>query len=323
MKPRVRPADFRRQLFEVEINSLCGQVVAQVIGEHQPRPLPQGPSPELLPDLRGPVPPKEIHHGAGRSDRAALAVLWRNQVVLPGAAAFLLELPADSDGPPVEVHTVPAQAQGLPLPHTGEQGDGIQGLEPVPPDGLEESGDLCIIQRLQLWPLHPGQLAGIGGIEAEIAHLDGLLERLVEHAVDVLYRLCRQAGPAPFRFSNGIVEALDGGSGQSIQPDRSQGGENMRPDHCLVGIRRSGLHAAQILSLPDLQPLAQGDALRGGVGALVDLCHHLGQLLPDLPLRAAVDAALNLPAGAGIPSNGEAGFPPSVLPLADAPAACR
>ena len=91
----------------------------------------------------------------------------------------------------------------------------------------------------------------------------------------------------------------------------------------MLGIVQHGkrFYIAQIIPLPDIQPLTYRHSLRGRVGAAVDSGHGLGQLLPDLLLRGAVDAALNLFSRSRVTANGKPGLPPSILALADRPAA--
>ena len=88
-----------------------------------------------------------------------------------------------------------------------------------------------------------------------------------------------------------------------------EGGENVVADGRLVRADGTGLQTAQIVPLPDIQPLPYGHFAGGGIGALVDLHGGGLHLLPDLLLCFAGEGALNLFACTGVPAGGDPGLP--------------
>ena len=118
--------------------------------------------------------------------------------------------------------------------------------------------------------------------------------------------------------AQGVVELLNGGGVQGLQPDRAHSGFDVVPD--VLGVVQHGqrLHAPQIVPLPDVQPLPHGHFAGGGVGALIDLHGGGLHLLPDLLLGLAGKAALYLLAGAWIAAGGDPGLPVGIgLAVAD------
>lgn len=91
----------------------------------------------------------------------------------------------------------------------------------------------------------------------------------------------------------------------------------MVPDLALVRLHRPGPDVVQILGGPDIEPLPHSHFAGGLIGAAVDLRHGLGQLLPDLLLCGAVNAALNLFPGARIAAHSKPRLPPSIRALPD------
>ena len=116
---------------------------------------------------------------------------------------------ADRDRTGLKVYVIPREAEHLALTHTGEKRDRQQRFKAAALDGLQKCRNLCVVQRRKLLALHARQLAGIGGIEAQIADLYGLPQRLVEHTVNVLDGLGRKARLArPARLAEGVIELL-------------------------------------------------------------------------------------------------------------------
>ena len=74
-----------------------------------------------------------------------------------------------------------------------------------------------------------------------------------------------------------------------------------------------GLHAAEILRRPHIEPGANRHFGRGDIGARVDGCRGGLELLGDLLLRLAGDAPLHLLSGAWVSSYGVPRLPVGIL----------
>ena len=317
--PQIMEADFRaadrgHNGLERPLNGVNVQVPPCLGGEHKPAVLPHGAQLQSLFRLHRPLVLQELHHPGGGSDGSALVVFERHKHI--GATLLLLplELLVDQDGAPLEVHAVPAQPQGLPLAQTCKQGEGEQGLQRVALDDGKERFHLRLVQGLDFRLFHAGQYASVGGVGVDITDGNGLLERPVEHAVDIPQRL---GGEALAAFLGGlyelVVNPLDGVGVQSFQLHNAQGGLDVVPD--VGGVVRDGigLHPAQEIGAPYVHPGAHGHFAGGGVGAGVQGGGGRFQLLRDLLLGLARDRTLNLFSGAGVKAHGIAGLPVGVF----------
>lgn len=93
-------------------------------------------------------------------------------------------------------------------------------------------------------------------------------------------------------------------------------------DDAFVALKRQGLYLVCAKGIePFPEPCRDGNFVGGLIGPVVNGGGDLGQFLPDLFLGSAVDTPLDLFSGSGVPAHGEAGFPSSVGPLPDVPAA--
>ena len=142
-------------------------------------------------------------------------------MIFPTSVPGLLKLLIDEQRPLIKVHAVPLKAQDLPLSHPSEERDGKQCFKPVPPDRLEKGAALQLIKRVYFFLLHPGESTGLRRVEADVTHGYGLLEGLVEHAVDVLHGLCTETTFSIGSCSQLIIELLDSMRAQGFQSDCS------------------------------------------------------------------------------------------------------
>ena len=280
-------------LLEMLHHRAADEVFSGGIGEHQVElVVPDTTGEGLFPMLSLLLITEGIHNDGGREDGAVFAALGRFQEVV---AVRTLELLLDRDDAGLEVHAVPAQPQQLALPHSCEHGYDKEVAVIVLLGLLQELCDFVRLQGLDLRLDHFRQLAGIGGIGSDVIVGDGLLEGAVEDAVDVLDGL----GGAS-RSGQGIVKLLDGVGVQGFQLGCSQG--RLQVLLRLLGVILLGqrLQVVQILGNPDVQPLGHGHLAGSLVGACVDGSGGGFQLLGDLLLGLAGDAALDLLAGSGI-----------------------
>ena len=130
----------------------------------------------------------------------------------------------------------------------------------------------------------------------------------MEDAVDVLDGL----GGAS-RSGQGVVKLLDGVGVQSFQLGGTQGRLQMLLRLLGVILLGQGLQVVQILGDPDIQPLAHGHLAGGLVGPGIDGRGGGFQLLGDLLLGLAGDAALDLLAGSGVEAFRVSGFVVCIL----------
>lgn len=235
------------------------------------------------------------HHEGGNADGAALAIFCGHHLILTFAAPDKLELLVNGDRAFGEVYAVPQQAQGLALPHSCEQGNREQLPELVALYGFQKGGNHIFIHGFQLLADCPGKDTGICWIDLDVAIGNGLLQCLVEDAVDVLDGL----GCKPF-FAQTVVIALDRVRGEGFQLHSTQTGLDPGLDHTFVIVHSPGFHTAQVFRRPDIQPLAHGHFAGGCVGAGVNGGGGLLQLLSYLFLCLAGYAALDLLAGAWV-----------------------
>ena len=110
-----------------------------------------------------------------------------------------------------------------------------------------------------------------------------------------------------------IDKALNGVGVQIGQPDSAQGGHDLVLYVAPICGYRGRFYPAQVIPLPDVQPLAHGHSLRCRIRALVDLHRRGLHLLSDFLLCLAGKRPLYLLAGAGIAASGDAGLPVRVL----------
>ncbi len=83
----------------------------------------------------------------------------------------------------------PGQAQDFALPHPCEEGHKKNSLLGVFLNSVHKTTDGDVIHGLQFFALYSGQGAGFGGVEPQVADGHGLLECLVEDAMDQADRL--------------------------------------------------------------------------------------------------------------------------------------
>src|SRR5690606_29581569 len=115
---------------------------------------------ELFTPLRGRDPPGGAS-GLGTVFRARVAVepLSAGMRVLTAVAvALMLDLPEDSDGPPLEIHVLPAQAERFTLPKAERESYGPAGSVPSVLCHGQDVPSLIGAQRLYLDFFHSGSV---------------------------------------------------------------------------------------------------------------------------------------------------------------------
>ena len=123
-------------------------------------------------------------------------------------------------------------------------------------DCFQKFSHLGIIQGLNFFFLPARRFTCVGGIDPEIAHLNGLLQRLVQYTVHIADRLWRKrVDPFPVRVEQRIVKLLNHRSRQSFQLDRAQVGDNVLVNVAAIQICGRFFHVAQIVHSPYVKPL--------------------------------------------------------------------
>lgn len=215
-------------------------------------------------------------------------------MVLPPVLGVRLQLLVDGDGAYGEVNAVPGEAKDLSFAHPGEQGDKVDSLEGVVLCGLEKANRVVPVQRLDFLLLDAGKATAIHGIGTNVPELDRLLERPVEHQMDVSQGLGRKPLAALVNgFDEVVVELLDSEGGKLLQLDSSKGGLDVLPDVVAVVHGGTRLHIDQVGVLPDVQPLSQGHLARLPVSLLYQ-AEILEILLPHLWLFQLMIEYINL-----------------------------
>ena len=70
--------------------------------------------------------------------------------------------------------SLPGEAQQLTLAHSGKQGNGYPVLHGSALCRLQERGYLLIVERVNFFPFHPGQLTAVGGIARDVVQVNSL-----------------------------------------------------------------------------------------------------------------------------------------------------
>ena len=290
----VRAPNRLTDFFEMSPNGVWNQVPAQLVGEYQiHRIVKASLTHELIFKLLPFHPAKGCHHKRSRNHDAAFAVLRGNQVILAGAL-IALQLSPDCQAAGIDIHVIPCESKDLTLAHPGEQCDDEKILEPMSFDRLQEGRDLIIIQGMDLFSLHPWELAGDRRIGFEISIHDSLLQGLVKDAMIVFHRFGRQC------LGLLIDEVLDHVRGQRFQTDGSKGRFQVILYNTFIVFLRSGFHAAEICLNPNIQPLAHRHLGWGYIGTSVDGGRGFPQLRRHLFLGLSGDGSLDLTAGGRI-----------------------
>lgn len=209
MEAEVRQTDLGGDFLELVIDGVGGQVLAPLIAEDEVVVLPRRTHLEPLDILLDLMAVKQLHDRGSDTDGPTPAVLGADQLKGRRMTDHLLELLVDIERAVLEVHTVPCQSTDLTAPQSCEQCHHIDILIDVALNGAEERFHLILIQRHDLALFHAGQLAHLGGIAADVADLNGLLQRLVQNAVDAADGLGRETGLVTLRFSQVVIECLN------------------------------------------------------------------------------------------------------------------
>ena len=138
----------------------------------------------------------------------------------------------------------------------------------------------------------------------------------MEHAVDVLDGL---GAEMPFSLEQ-IVRSLDFLRRQIRQRHRAEIGLDVDTDVFFIGTFGGRLQIAGVVPQPAVQPVTKQNLARFHVGAVVDLCERLRQLLLHFLLRFPVYGFLNLLSRPGIKAERVSRFPAPIGSFSDRPA---
>ncbi len=228
-----------------------------------------------------------------------------------------MKLAADCNAPVLKVHIVPFEADELALADAGEEVYEIDVLEGVAFDGAQELGHLLVLERrnLRLGPLRQDGKAG--GVHLQVADAYGLLERTMEHAVDVFHCLGIERLLFVLVVFQTVDELLDLYRRQLLEPFLAQDRLDVILHSGLVGLPGVRLGAACVFGQPDIQPLGDGQCAGLLIDAVINFSRNFAESLPYFLLGLAIDGALGLPPGRRVEARRISGLPTSVGALSD------
>ena len=289
-------------LFEVLDHGAPNQVLADGIGEHQIHGVaPAGSGEGFGSLLLLLLLLQSLHDNGSREDGAASAAFGRLKEIF---SVLALELLLDGDDPSLKVYIIPTQSQQLALSHARKEGDDEEVAVVVQLGFPEDRLDLLGLQGPDLRLRHPGELAGVAGIDGDGSVQQSLLEGAVEHAVDILDGLRSQAGGG-----ESVVEPLDGVGCQLVQPDGAESGLEVLSDLLGIVLDRQGLTADEILLDPGIEKISHSQLAGHLVGTGIDSGYSSTELLGNLALGFAGDGLLTLLSGHRVQVEAVPGLP--------------
>lgn len=101
---------------------------------------------------------------------------------------------ADGELAGVEIHVCPPEPEQLAKPHPRSDGQGVERLQGIALDGVQEGLRLCRRQDVEIPSLGPGAPDVIGRVAGQQAPADGLLQGPMEDGVEELDGARREAG---------------------------------------------------------------------------------------------------------------------------------
>ena len=246
-------SQFPYNVFEMLIYGHMTQISAPLVRENEiPRIVPSRSRLLLKLLLAGFLRFQEFHDRRRDHDISAHAVLGGHQRVDPADLLRLLQLLLHMDRAGIEVHAVPCEPQHLALPHTGEECDQVQEFKLMPSDRIQKPHDLFLFQRFDFLFRDLRKFTELRRIEAEHSQLDRLLQRPVQHTMDVFDGLCRKA----LFHQQGVIKLLDAQGFQLIQRDPAQRRFDVPLADSGVGVHRVRLDGMRDVGFqPDVQPV--------------------------------------------------------------------
>lgn len=201
------------------------------------------------------------------------------------------------------------------MPHTGEQVHHIEVLEWVPFNRLEKGRNLLLVQNTDVGLGSLRQDGPVCRVCTDQPALDGLIQGTVQYPVDIFHSLGIDlvAQHSLFGAANRVYQSLDVHWGKRRQLNGSNRRIDVVYDDTLVRFFGMRLGVSQVVLDPGIQPLTYCCAVRGQIGALVNLRCELSELLRNLLLGLSCDGPLNLLPSAGVVPDSAAGFPIKVL----------
>ena len=129
---------------------------------------------------------QQLHHIRRGCDGAALVVLRWGEVIGPTLSLASTELFIDENRTLFKINTVPHQAEQFTLAQAGEEINGERNFIFAAFQEIQKLSGLLIGQRMDLFFDDFGQNTRGRRIVTNVVEKDGLLERFVQHTVNVL-----------------------------------------------------------------------------------------------------------------------------------------
>src|SRR5215208_4582186 len=128
--------------------------------------------------------------------------------------AIACERAPDAYGAVLNIHVLPSQCQQLSLPHSGGNGEDVQGFEPVAVCRLKKSGRLFGSERTHLLRSGPWRSDRFGDVAWNHVPLQSLGQRLVQDGVHLMDRRGAESMVEPV-----TIEAMHVCGGELLEPD--------------------------------------------------------------------------------------------------------
>jgi len=186
VEARGRCADVSDDTLEAVVHSSIRQIAAGLVGEYEA---------VLFPCIAGLhshtvllqlLKSEQLNHRGGQRQTAALVILWRREVIGPALSLASAELLIDENRTLFKIHAIPHQSEQLTFAQAGEEIDGERNFILAAFQEIQKLSGLLVGQRMNLFFDDFGQNTRSRRIVADVVEKNGLLERFVQHTVNIL-----------------------------------------------------------------------------------------------------------------------------------------
>lgn len=184
--PCVGKADAFHDTLEAVGDRTVGDIASKLIGEHQAAVLPRRTCHQTMFGLLHFLCLQQLHHIRRGCDGAALVVFRWGEVIGPALSLTSAKLLIDENRTLFKIHAIPHQSEQLTFAQAGEEIDGERNFILAAFQEIQKLSGLLVGQRMDLFFDDFGQNTRGRRIVADVVEKDGLLERFVQHTVDVL-----------------------------------------------------------------------------------------------------------------------------------------
>ena len=192
MYPCVGKANAFHDTLEAIEDRAIGNIAPELIGEHQAAVLPRRTCHQTLFGLLHFLCLQQLHHIRRGCDGTALVVFRRGEIVCSAFPLTSAKLLVDEERTFFKINAVPHQTEQLALTQAGEEIDGERNFVFAAFQEIQKLSGLLIGQRMDLFFDDFGQNTRGRRIVADVVEKNGLLERFVQHTVNILDGFCRE-----------------------------------------------------------------------------------------------------------------------------------